>query len=284
VHLHAQHHYSPAIILSRIPFLLTSWGIEVLTLPDENIFIKTSSKMAAMKASKVTVDANCLKDIWTRMGIPKDKIEVIPFGVNLKVFNPKIDGSETRQKLQIPDDDIVLISTRALHNHHYNVESFIRAIPAILKSCSNVKFIVKGTGPLENYLRNLTVKLGVSEHVRFVGLVPHHQVAEYLAAADIYVSTCLADTTSVSLLEAMACGLAPVVTDTIGNRAWVSDGENGFLFPPENAAALAEKTIQLIENEELLKRFGERCHRIVEQRASWDNCVARMERIYQSLL
>jgi glycosyltransferase involved in cell wall biosynthesis len=284
VHLHAQYHYSPAIILSGIQYILTSWGTEVLTLPKENIMIKILAKMAAAKASKVTVDANCLKEIWTRMGVPKSKVEVIPFGVDLKIFNPQVDGSEIRERLKLQNDDIVLISTRALRDHHYNVECFVKAIPLILKAYGKAKFIIKGSGPLEGYLRNLTKRLGISEYVRFVGLVPHAEMAKYLAVADIYVSTCFVDTTSVSLLEAMACELAPIVTDIPGNREWITNGTNGLLFPPKNPTALAEKAIQLIKNEDLRKGFGKKCFQIVKQKASWKDCVSKMERIYQSLL
>ena len=284
VHLHAQHYYSPAIILSGIPFILTSWGTEVLTLPKKNTMIKILTKTTAAKASKVTVDANCLRDIWMRMGIPKNKIEVIPFGVDLKIFNPQINGSEIRERLQIENDDVVLISTRALRNHHYNVECFVKPIPPILKAYSKAKFIIKGSGPLEGYLRKLAKKLGVSEYVRFIGLVTHAEMAKYLAAADIYVSTCFVDTTSVSLLEAMACGLAPLVTDILGNQEWITDGENGLLFPPRNSMALAEKAIQLIENRNLRKNFGKKCFQIVKQKASWEDCVSKMEHVYQPLL
>jgi len=284
VHLHAQNYYSPAMILSGIPFILTSWGTEVLTLPNENILIRILAKTATAKASKVTVDANCLRESWARMGVPKSKVEVIPFGVDLKIFNPQVDGSEIRERLEIQNDDVIFISTRALRNHHYNVECFVKAIPLILKACNNAKFIIKGSGPLEGYLRNLAKRLGVSEYVRFVGLVPHAEIAKYLAAADIYVSTCFVDTTSVSLLEAMACGLAPIVTDIPGNREWIRNGENGLLFPPKNPMGLAEKAIQLIENEDLRKSFGKKCFQIVKQKASWEDCVSKMERVYQPLL
>jgi len=284
VHLHAQYYYSPAMILAGIPFILTSWGVEVLTLPKENIAIKFLAREAAMKAYKVTVDANCLKEIWARIGIPKSKVEVIPFGVDLEIFSPQVDGSEIRGRLGIQSDDVVLISTRPFRNHHYNIECLIKAVPLILKSCSNIKVIMKGSGPLEGYLQNLAKKLGVSDYVRFVGLVPHAEMANYLAAADIYVSTCFVDTTSVSLLEAMACGLAPIVTDIDGNREWIANGENGLLFPPKNHVALAEKAIQLIKDENSRKRFGKKCYKIVEQKASWEDCVVKMEHIYQTIL
>jgi len=284
VHLHVQHLYSFAIIQSRYPFILTSWGAEVLSLPNTNILDKSIAKIAASRARSVTVDAHCLKEIWTKMGIPENKIQVIPFGVNLSVFNPNVEGSSIRRRLRIGNDDIVIISTRALENDHYNIECLVMAIPLVLKRHQNVIFIIKGSGPLKAYLENLIDKLNISDSVRFVGLTPHHEVAQYLAAADIYVSTPFIDTTSVSLLEAMACGLPPIVTDIAGNREWIKDEVNGLLYPPKNSMALAEKITQLIENEDLRRRFGKDCFQIVKRKASWETCVDKMEAIYQSLL
>jgi glycosyltransferase involved in cell wall biosynthesis len=284
VHLHAQHYLSPAIILNNLPYVLTSWGIEVLNLPQANFFFKSWAKITAKKAKMITLDAKLLKDIWVKNGIPANKIKVIPFGVDTSLFNPKIDGTSVRKKLQIENNDTVVISTRPFYNHHYDVERLIRAIPLVLKNHSNAKFIIKGRGPLEDCLKSLAKKLKVSEHIRFVGITPYNEIGQYLSAADIYVSTCFRDTTSVSLLEAMACELAPVVTDTIGNREWIEDEVNGFLFPPRNHAKLAEKISQLIENKPLRKNFGEKCAEIVKEKADWKKNVAEMETIYKSSL
>jgi len=285
VHLHVDHQYSLASVLSGIPFVLTSWGLEVQTLPHASFIQKSLAKIAATKARAVTVDAKFLQEIWVSMGIPEHKIKVIPFGVDMNRFNPNVDGSAIRRKLRIKKTDIVMISTRPFYNNnHYNVECLIRAIPVIVRIHENAKFIIKGAGPLEGYLKRLVEKLNVSKHVRFVGLVPYDEVARYLCASDIYISTCFVDSTSVSLLEAMACGLPPVVTDILGNREWIENGENGFLFPPRNPTALAEKVIQLVEDQRLRKRFGQKCFRIIKQRAPWEKCVSEMDNIYKSLM
>jgi glycosyltransferase involved in cell wall biosynthesis len=284
VHLHAQHYLCPAIILNNLPYILTSWGVEVLNLPRANFFFQSWAKITAKKAKMITVDAKLLKDLWIKNGIPADKIKVIPFGVDTNLFNSNIDGTAVRKKFQIEDNDTVVISTRPFYNHHYDVERLIRAIPLVSKNHSNVKFIIKGRGPLEDYLKSLAEKLTVSEHIRFVGLTQYNEMGQYLSAANIYVSTCFMDTTSVSLLEAMACGLAPVVTDTIGNREWIEDNVNGFLFPPMDHKKLAEKISQLIENKPLTKSFGERCAEIVKEKANWKKNVAEMEAIYEANL
>jgi glycosyltransferase involved in cell wall biosynthesis len=284
VNLHVQHHYSPAVILSGYPYVLTSWGLEILNLPQADPLTKTLAKTTATFAQKIIVDAKCLKEIWASMKIPKNKIEVIPFGVDTNVFHPNPNTAQTtRRKLTIKQSDTVVISTRPFFNKHYNIECLIKAIPTITKHHKNVKFIIKGTGPLKNHFRTLTERLKITKYVRFVGLTPHKEVATYLTASNIYVSTSFLDSTSVSLLEAMACGLAPVVTDIPGNREWIKNGINGFLFPPKNPKALAEKIIQLVENKDLIQRFGERCIKLVKQKALWENCVSKMEAIYQSI-
>lgn len=284
VDIHMQHHYGLPVVLRRYPYTLTSWGLEVLKLPEAGFLKKKLAIITANMARKITVDARCLKEIWVSMGIPESKINVIPFGVDLSTFNPNVKGSFIRKNLRIMKDDIAIISTRPFYKSHYNIECLIKAIPLILKRCQNAKFIIKGTGPLKIYLENLVNKLNVSNHVRFVGLTSHYEMAQYLAAADIYVSTAFIDTTSVSLLEAMACGLPPIVTDIAGNKEWINDEVNGLLFPPENSIALSEKVIQLINNENTRRHFGERCFQIVKQRASWEDCVNKMETIYQSLI
>jgi len=287
VHLHVLHHYMPAIVLSNLPFMLSTWGIEVLRLPYSNMrarIEKSLARIVATKARAITVDAECLKEIWIGLGIPETKIEVIPFGVDLKIFNPDVDGQPIREELQIGKKDIVVISTRPFYTDYIDVECLIKAIPSIIKTCENVKFIIKGSGPLEKYLKNLAKKLRVTEHVHFSGLVPYNKIPQFLSAADIYVSTCSVDSTSVSLLEAMACRLAPVVTDIPGNREWIKDGVNGFLFPPRNKAVLAEKIIYLAENQKLREIFGRRCVDIVKKRATWEHCVSKMQAIYEALL
>jgi len=283
VHLHFQHHYAPAIILARFPFILTSWGIEVLTLPNADYPIRKLAVCTAKKALRVVVDAECLKDIWVKAGISERKIHVIPFGVDTSIFNPQACNKAIRNDLNLNKDDVVVISTRFFFNHHYNIDCLVKAIPLVRKKHEEAKFLIKGAGPLENYLKRLSEKLGVSNSVRFAGLVPHDRVAQYLSSADIYVSTSFMDSTSVSLLEAMACGLAPVVTDIAGNREWIEDGQNGFLFPPRDSEALAEKINELIEIPRLRKSFGKKCVQIITQKATWDKCVSSMEAVYEAL-
>jgi glycosyltransferase involved in cell wall biosynthesis len=248
-----------------------------------SILRKVLAKQAAMKAHKIIVDANCMKQIWTSMGVPQNKVEVIPFGVDTNLFNPDWNGNPIRKKLNIRKRDIAVISTRPFFKH-YDVKCLIKAIPVVIKKHKNVKFIIKGRGPLERHIRTLAKKLHIAQYVRFTDPVQYHEMPYYFSAADIYVSTSYIDSTSVSLLEAMACELPPITTDIPGNREWIKNEVNGLLYPPKDYKTLAEKITQLIENQNLRKKFGYRCREIVKKRAAWDECVAKLESIYLSLL
>lgn len=282
VHLHVQHHYAPAVYFSHFPYLLHSWGLEVLGLHHTSSFRRILAKQAAAKARKIIVDANCMKQIWNGMGIPENKVEVIPFGVDTDLFNPTMNGASIREKLDIRKNDITIISTRPFFKH-YNIECLVKAAAIVTKRHENVKFIIKGRGPLERNIRTLAEKLRVFQHLRFTDPVPYREMPQHLAAANIYVSPSFIDSTSVSLLEAMACGLPPITTDIPGNREWITNEVNGLLYPPKDHRALAEKITQLVENRNSRRQFGRRSRQIVLEKATWKQCVAKMEAIYQSI-
>lgn len=177
----------------------------------------------------------------------------------------------------------MVISTRSL-NPVYDVGTLIQAIPIILAEVPAAKFIICGKGKQENQLQTLTRKLGIERNVIFAGWVSHAELATYLAASDIYVSTSLSDGTSNCLLEAMACGLPAVVTDIPANRSWIQESENGFLFPARNHAILAKQVIKLLHNEQDRKDFGHKSRREVELKADPEIEMQKLEHIYMQLV
>jgi glycosyltransferase involved in cell wall biosynthesis len=104
-----------------------------------------------------------------------------------------------------------------------------------------------------------------------------------LAKTDIYVSTSLYDGTSVSLLEALASGAFPVVTDIPSNREWITDGDNGFLVPIDEAGILASRILDAIRNRDFLEKSQSDNLLIVERKAFWPTNIKKLEEIYSSL-
>ena len=163
------------------------------------------------------------------------------------------------------------------------MEMLIRAIPLVLKQAPEARFVIAGDGNQSEYLKSLVNSSGVSKNVIFLGWISQDMLPDYLALSDIYVSTSLSDSTSISLHEAMACELAPVVTDLPANREWINDGENGFIVPVNNHQALAEKIIYLIQNKAVRERFGKENRKIIKARAEYEGQMSLAEKLYEQL-
>ena len=118
----------------------------------------------------------------------------------------------------------------------------------------------------------------------FKGQIAQNELEDILLKADIYISTSLSDSTSVSLLEAMASGLIPVVSNISGNREWVKEGGNGFLFPPGDYKALAQRTIWIIKEFNQTQRIRERNLKLIKEKALWEDNMKIIEEKFLELL
>lgn len=268
------------------PFIATVWGSDVLTVKTESLLIRLIKKFittyVARKTDIITADSKSLVKEIIKRGAPLEKIKLISHGVSINEFNSHKKSVKFRKKLGIPPDSKVIISTRSLEPV-YNVESLIKAIPHVIKVRSNVHFLILGDGTQKRRLQEVANRLLIEEHVSFIGKVPHKKVAEFLANSDIYVSTALSDSTSVSLLEAMASQLPVIVTDLEGNREWIKNEVNGFIIPTVDPNTLAEKILQLLDNEETARKFGAYNRKVVKEKANYEEEMTKVEEIYEHL-
>ena len=99
--------------------------------------------------------------------------------------------------------------------------------------------------------------------------------------ADLYVSPSHVDGSSVSLMEALACGLPCLVSDIPANMEWVREGENGWLFPDGNADALAAKILAAMENHKSLPEIGHNARAVAEERTDWKKNFQKLMQAYQ---
>lgn len=266
------------------PFVVTAWGSDVLRAPTTSKISKFTAKFALNKADLITCDGENSKDAMINLGIKSQRIELIFHGVDTKIFNSKQKDKKVIKNLFGEEKFPVVISARLLVPKN-NVETIIKAVPLIIKKIPEAKFIIGGEGPEENYLKELAESLGILNSIRFVGWIPHDELPKYLASSDVYVSTSLWDGgVAVATLDAMACELAPVVTDVADNKKWIKDGENGFIVPIKNPKLLAEKVIYLLDNKENRKRLGEINGKIIEEKQNYEKEMLKMEKLYKKLI
>jgi glycosyltransferase involved in cell wall biosynthesis len=264
------------------PLILSAWGSDILIAPKRSKIHRFLTKYSLRKADRIICVSPALGEEAMELGASRDKIEIVPTGVDTGEFDRRVRNGPLLRTLEI-DESPVIVSTRSL-KPVYDVETVIRAIPLVLAEIPRAKFVVAGTGEQADYLSELAHDLGISDNTRFVGWVPPSELPEYLSSADIYVSASLSDGASVSLLEAMACGLAPVVTDIPANRPWINDGETGFLFPAGDYRTLASKIIYLLKNDELREGFGRTSREIVQKKARQRTEMEKIDSIYTELI
>lgn len=265
------------------PFVVTAWGSDVLIYPKESKVMKYAVPFTLRRADVITCEGENTKEVMIKMGIKSEKINVIMHGVDIEKFNFSSRDEKLREYLKISNSPTA-ISTRRLGRIH-DVETFINAIPLVLKKIPDTKFIIAGEGEQKGYLMALSKSLNVFDATRFIGWIPHDELPKYLSSSDVYVSTSLSDEgISISTQEAMACKLAAVITDVADNKRWMHNGENGFIVPAKDPEILAEKIIHLLENEDIRKRFGELNRKIIEEKVDYYKEMEKMENIYIELV
>jgi len=168
-------------------------------------------------------------------GIPREKIVVIPNGVDLERFKPR-DLYQSKRLFGIDEDSFVIASVGRLSQekgHRHLFEALAAARPSIPK----VTCLMAGDGPLRDTLVAQVRALGLEKVCRFLGDVA--DVESVLAAADVMVLPSIFEGMPNALLEAMAMGCPVIATAVGGSKELVRPGETGLLVPPRDTASLA---------------------------------------------
>ncbi len=273
----------PASRLRFHPFIITIWGSDVLLAPNE--FGKKHvalMKKALREADIILCFGEHTRDEVIKLGKEPDRVKTALLGVDTQIFYPQPKDRKLRLSLGILDSPTVV----SIRNFEpvYDIETLIQAIPSVLSQSPEAKFVIAGEGSQRDCLEELAKSLGIWERIRFVGRIAHDELPKYLTSADIYVSTSLSDSgASISLLEAIACGLPAIVTDVGDVRKWIENGKNGFVIPVKSAELLAEKIVYLLRNGDLRKKARKANRVLVEEKASFEKEMGKVERLYQEL-
>jgi glycosyltransferase involved in cell wall biosynthesis len=265
------------------PFIMTVWGDDVYLTPHQSFLKGKLARAVLRRADLVTGDSGDILDHAVAMGADAGRCHVVQWGVDLASFHPGVEAG-VRERLGIPADAPVVISIRSFTQPYYNIDTIVGVVPRVHASRPDTHFIFAGNEGDDTAFRRMADGLGIDERAHFVGRIPHEDLPGYLATADVFVSVPSVDATAVSLLEAMACGSAVIVSDLASALEWVSDGESGISVPPRDADALEEAILRLIDSPELRGRLGARAAEIVRERADHRVHMSRMEELMVELL
>jgi glycosyltransferase involved in cell wall biosynthesis len=261
--------------LLQKPLVVTVHGSDHRMAAERSTIFRRLFLFVCRRGKHVHCVSASMKEEIEEWGIEEGKISAFPMAVDSSFLqvgrNRKFDGK---------DHSFTVISNRNLHSL-YNVSLLVRSIPHVIKNNSKWRFVIAGEGPEKPGLENQAKDLAITPYLSFLGKVPHEEMSGLLEGADIYVSTSKSDGTSVSLLEAMASGAFPIVTDIISNQTWILDGQNGYLVPLEDEVFLANKIIDAAKNISLRTEASKKNIQIIEDRAEEKRNTARIISIYE---
>lgn len=185
-------------------------------------------------------------------GVQPGKVLVIMNGVTpLDVGS--VDASEVRKTLKLKEGDLFLLAVGRLA-YQKGFDILINAVPALIKKHPHLTVNICGKGSLRADLQSQISNLGLSDHVKLLGI--WNNMAPLLAIADIFILSSRFEGLSRAMLEAMAAGIPVVATRVEGVEEVVTDGVHGLLVPSEDPDALTGALLQLINNPQMRKQMG----------------------------
>ena len=208
-----------------------------------------------------------------RKRLPREKIEVIPNGIDLGRLPPfSLDRRGARSAAGLRRDRRLVAGVGRL-DAQKDFPTFLRAAAMIAAEFPDVDFLVVGEGGERAALEALARRLGLGARVVFAGL--RHDVPRLLAAVDVFALTSLYEGFPNVLLEAMATGAVAVATDVGGCRELVTSGETGLLVPPRAPAAVAAAVGRVLRDPALARRLATAARQRVEGAFSIDVMARR---------
>ena len=269
------------------PLVSVSWGYDLLEDARRNILWGWATRFALRHSSVMVGDCNTIRQKAVSYGMPDEHIVTFPWGVDLRHFSPEPTSSSNGRIFS-------LLSTRSwepIYGVDVIAKAFVRAWRTLspgnesVISDPNLGYAVQqiggdqgpelrltmlGNGSQAGELRRIFIQGGALDQVYFPGQVGQADLPRYYHAADLYVSASHSDGTSISLLEAMACGCPALVSDIPGNREWICSEKQGWLFSDGDVEGLAQAILQAVTRRDSLVEMGREARRLAEQKADWE--------------
>jgi len=265
------------------PWLLGTWGWDVLYQPEQGPEWRQATEFAVTKADAVYVDCGAARDrVREFADFPDSRIVQFPMGIKRGVFGPDGDSPRPDEFAHEPGTYVIL-STRSWEPL-YAVDILLEAFRLAYSHNSSLRLVLLGSGSLDAQVREFVRDHNLDQVIHTPGRIGAGETAKWFRAADVYVSCAKTDGTSVSLLEAMATGLPVVVTDIPSNREWVTNGQNGWLAASGSPEEFGDRMLRAARlTKERRKAIAEQNQKLVADRADWDGNFPRLLKMYERL-
>ena len=285
-HVHFIYRFRFNLLFKGLPRLVVStWGKDIIRDtgdPEPKSEIRWK-KFVLAQATVITATTHFLAEQTKKYSPVNKKIHVIPFGVDLDIFDPA--KYPKTSDIDRPDKVFKIGFLKHLRKK-YGPDTLIEATRILRDRGYNVRTILAGVGEDEDELRKFAREKGVHRIVDFVGRIPHEEVPAFLAGLDVFCmpSRYESETFGVAAVEAQAMEIPVVSTIVGGVPEAVDNGVTGILVPPNDTVKVADAVKSLLENHEMRLEMGKAGRKFVRNKYDWQENASRMERIYLDLL
>ncbi len=232
----------------------------------DNLFFKRLSKIIWGKAKGVIANSEGLKGLAQKTA-PKQQIEIIYNGVNIKEFKP-VKNKKSSKKLRI------ICVARLIKRKGINY--LLRALGGLKNKDFTLTLI--GDGKEKENLKELAKKLKIEKKVKFLGSIPHQKIVKYYQENELFVFPSLNEGMSNTILEAMACGLPIITTNVGGAKELVKN--NGIIVKPRSSNQIKKAILEYLNNKDLIKIHSQASRQIAEK-MSWEKVAKSYQKIYR---
>jgi len=258
------------------PVLAMSWGYDLVLDADKSAWMQWVTRYTLKRSAVFTSDANVSRDKAIAFGMNPERTFIFPWGTDIEHFAPKTSKRSNSKTF-------TLFCSRTWESI-YGVDVLAKAFVKVASQNPNLNLILLGGGSQGPHLRQILIGGGVLDRVHFGGQVGQRDLPRWYHMADIYISPSHVDGSSVTLMEALASGLPCLVSDIPGNKEWIEDGVNGWLFRDGDVNDLAEKILNAIQNRRrLFKKIGEAARKTAEQKADWTKNFGKLLAAYDQV-
>lgn len=210
------------------------------------------------------------------------KVETVLNGVDVDGLQlAAVQGPSVRDELAIPPEHRI-VGVVNVFRPQKRLDLWLQAARLVADQEPQTTFVIVGDGPIRADLMEMADRLGLRGTVIFPGL--RHDAPRFLAAFDVFMLSSVYEGLPVAVLEAMALQTPVVATQVGGLPGVIEEGVQGFLVPPRDPEALADRVVRLLRDPDLRRRQGEAARQRVQERFSIDRMVAATEQIYTQLL
>ena len=243
-------------------------------------YINDTEWLLTYESTEVIVNSNFMKNhIQGLFGLPFDKINVIPNGINLTNFNGIERDYDFRRQYAMDNEKMILYVGRLVYEK--GIQHLISAMPKIINGYNDVKLVIAGKGGMLDELKAQAESIGIANKVYFTGYLNSKQVQKIYKCADIAVFPSTYEPFGIVALEGMLAGVPTVVSDVGGLNEIVDHGVNGMKTYAGNPNSIADSILTLLYDKQLCAKITKAAKQKVKEEFNWAKIAQDTHYIYE---